>query len=115
MITPKLLESPTPTRYKSQFFVVSQFKPTRLNFTFLFAKEKCCGWFNYTDWWTSHFTDGNHYKYPDSCCKTVKEGCGTLERGSKISNFINTEVCKNLPVKDMLFEYEEWVSFTQTN
>lgn len=67
---------------------------TTKGFDKLQESEKCCGWLNYEDWWTSRFTNGSHYKYPDSCCKTVKEGCGMLPDGSEVGNFINTEGCK---------------------
>ncbi|RMX59693.1 hypothetical protein pdam_00012079 [Pocillopora damicornis] len=39
-------------------------------------KEKCCGWYNYTDWYQSKF-GGQTNRVPDSCCKDVVKDCGT--------------------------------------
>lgn len=39
-------------------------------------KEKCCGWYNYTDWYQSKF-GGPTNRVPDSCCKDVVKDCGT--------------------------------------
>lgn len=39
-------------------------------------KEKCCGWYNYTDWYQSKF-GGPTNRVPDSCCKEVVKDCGT--------------------------------------
>ncbi|XP_031573559.1 tetraspanin-9-like [Actinia tenebrosa] len=38
-------------------------------------KEKCCGVANYTNWFRSKYSEGNHTKLPDSCCKTKKPNC----------------------------------------
>ncbi|KAK2569270.1 CD151 antigen [Acropora cervicornis] len=38
-------------------------------------QEMCCGWINFTDWYISKFTNGEH-KVPVSCCKEQKKGCG---------------------------------------
>lgn len=41
-------------------------------------KEKCCGWYNHTDWYRSR-VGGVHHTVPDSCCKEEKEGCGAKD------------------------------------
>lgn len=69
-------------------------KGTTDAFDKLQQSEKCCGWFNYTDWWGSKYSNGSHYKYPDSCCKDEGKGCGELTKGSTVSNKIYTEGCK---------------------
>lgn len=45
--------------------------------------EKCCGVYNYTDWWKTPFTQGNHSRVPDSCCKEVKKNCGDISAGTE--------------------------------
>lgn len=42
-------------------------------------KLTCCGVANYTDWKNSMWankTNDNAYRFPDSCCKDIKKGCG---------------------------------------
>lgn len=53
-------------------------------------KEKCCGVNGYRDWRNTPFTDGNHSKVPDSCCKEVKPKCGDT---SVVTGNIYTEGC----------------------
>ncbi|XP_067044327.1 tetraspanin-9-like [Acropora muricata] len=38
-------------------------------------QEMCCGWINFTDWYISNFTNGEH-KVPDSCCEKQSKDCG---------------------------------------
>ncbi|XP_074853958.1 CD151 antigen [Carettochelys insculpta] len=48
---------------------------------------KCCGSSNATDWSESIWiksADAEHRKFPDSCCKTITEGCGKRDHPSNI-------------------------------
>ncbi|XP_043828372.1 CD151 antigen isoform X2 [Dromiciops gliroides] len=50
-------------------------------------KFKCCGSNNSRDWQESVWiqsAEAEHRKFPDSCCKTVVEGCGQRDHASNI-------------------------------
>lgn len=68
-------------------------------FNLIQKEQKCCGWYNYTDWQKSKFANGSHSVVPDSCCKNAKENCGK----SISSDNIYKEGCKE-KVEDFIKE-----------
>ena len=47
---------------------------------FSLLQELCCGIDSYKDWFNSPFSkseNATNTKVPDSCCKTISDGCGT--------------------------------------
>ena len=63
-------------------------------FLYFVTQEMCCGWINFTDWYISNFTNGEH-KVPDSCCKEQSENCGEK---ADTNNNIYKVVCVNSTV-----------------
>lgn len=55
---------------------------------------KCCGVATYKDWNTTPFGQGKNV--PDTCCKTITDGCGNNQGGkpeSEAANTIYTQGC----------------------
>ena len=63
-------------------------------FLYFVTQEMCCGWINFTDWYISNFTNGEH-KVPVSCCKERSKDCGM---DADTNNNIYKVVCVNSTV-----------------
>lgn len=73
-------------------YAMNNATPSARAFDFLQKTVKCCGSYNYTDWFDAHFA-GND-SVPKSCCRIEKDRCGIdVGKSRNISAVIYTKGC----------------------